>query len=61
MNVLDFGKRKHQGKKISMVTCNDFWSAQLINESPSTAFSLAIVSPWPCTALTRQSTQIFRS
>ena len=33
MNILDFGKRKCAGEKISMVTCYDFWSAQVLNET----------------------------
>lgn len=33
MNVHDFSERKKQGRKISMVTCYDFWSAQLIQET----------------------------
>jgi 3-methyl-2-oxobutanoate hydroxymethyltransferase len=33
MKVIDFGQRKKQQKKISMVTCYDFWSAQIIEES----------------------------
>lgn len=32
MNILDFKNYKNQ-KKISMVTCYDFWSAQIIEES----------------------------
>ncbi len=30
LNVLDFAATKHAGRKISMVTCYDFWSAQLL-------------------------------
>ncbi|MEM7079237.1 MAG: 3-methyl-2-oxobutanoate hydroxymethyltransferase [Pseudomonadota bacterium] len=33
MNVLDFAKRKRAGDKISMVTCYDHWSAQILNDS----------------------------
>lgn len=33
MNVLDFIKMKQDSKKISMVTCYDYWSAQLINDT----------------------------
>ena len=33
MNSLDFIKRKKNKNKISMVTCYDYWSAQIINES----------------------------
>ena len=33
MNVLDFAKRKCRGEKISMVTCYDYWSARILNES----------------------------
>lgn len=33
MNVLDFKTKKQQGKKISMVTCYDFWSAQILAAS----------------------------
>lgn len=34
MNVLDFQAMKRAGRRISMVTCYDFWSAQLVAESP---------------------------
>lgn len=30
MNVLEFQRRKSAGKKLSMVTCYDFWSAQIL-------------------------------
>ncbi|MDP6375355.1 MAG: 3-methyl-2-oxobutanoate hydroxymethyltransferase [Pseudomonadales bacterium] len=33
MNVLDFCKRKRARQNISMVTCYDFWSAQVLNET----------------------------
>ena len=33
MNVLDFEKMKKEQKKISMVTCYDFWSAKILNET----------------------------
>ncbi len=33
MNVLDFATRKQAGDKISMVTCYDFWSAQVLNQT----------------------------
>lgn len=33
MNILDFAKRKRAGEKISMVTCYDHWSAQILNNS----------------------------
>ncbi len=33
MNVLDFARRKCKGEKISMVTCYDFWSARILNET----------------------------
>lgn len=33
MNILDFQTKKNAGQKISMVTCYDHWSAQIINES----------------------------
>jgi 3-methyl-2-oxobutanoate hydroxymethyltransferase len=33
MNVLDFAKKKRAAQKISMVTCYDFWSAQILNSS----------------------------
>lgn len=32
-SVLDFARRKCQGKKISMLTCYDHWSARILNES----------------------------
>jgi 3-methyl-2-oxobutanoate hydroxymethyltransferase len=31
--ILDFAKMKIAGTKISMVTCYDYWSAQILNES----------------------------
>lgn len=34
MNVLDFDKFKREGRKISMVTCYDHWSARIIDKSP---------------------------
>lgn len=33
MKISDFASRKKAGKKISMVTCYDHWSAQIINNS----------------------------
>ena len=33
VNVQTFTKRKQQNLKISMVTCYDFWSAKIINQS----------------------------
>jgi 3-methyl-2-oxobutanoate hydroxymethyltransferase len=33
MTVLDFQKMKKEKLKISMVTCYDFWSAQILNDS----------------------------
>jgi 3-methyl-2-oxobutanoate hydroxymethyltransferase len=33
MNVLDFAKRKRAGERISMVTCYDYWPAQVLNET----------------------------
>jgi len=33
MNVLDFYKFKADKKKISMITCYDHWTAQIVNES----------------------------
>ena len=33
MNVLDFQEMKLEKKKISMVTCYDFWSAKILNDS----------------------------
>lgn len=33
MKVIDFGEKKRLQEKISMVTCYDFWSAQIIEES----------------------------
>jgi 3-methyl-2-oxobutanoate hydroxymethyltransferase len=33
MNVLDFQARKTAREKISMVTCYDFWSAQILNQT----------------------------
>ncbi len=33
MNIQDFSRRKQRGDKISMVTCYDFWSARILNDS----------------------------
>ncbi len=33
MNVLDFARRKQAGEKLSMVTCYDFWSARILNDT----------------------------
>jgi len=33
MNVLEFTARKTQQQKISMITCYDFWSAQILNRT----------------------------
>ena len=33
MQIHDFHRRKVASEKISMVTCYDYWSAQLLNES----------------------------
>ena len=33
MKLHDFHRRKVAAEKISMVTCYDYWSAQLLNES----------------------------
>lgn len=33
MNILEFQNKKTSGQKISMITCYDHWSAQIINES----------------------------
>ena len=33
LNVLDFATLKNSDRKISMVTCYDFWSAQLLDQS----------------------------
>jgi 3-methyl-2-oxobutanoate hydroxymethyltransferase len=33
MTVLDFAKKKYAKEKFSMVTCYDYWSAQILNES----------------------------
>ena len=33
MRAIDFRQKKELGQKISMVTCYDFWSAQIIQES----------------------------
>ena len=33
MNVLDFAKKKRAGQNISMVTCYDHWSAQILNDT----------------------------
>ena len=33
MNVLDFQTKKRDGEKISMVTCYDYWSAQILDRT----------------------------
>lgn len=33
MSMLDFQKMKRAGKKISMITCYDYWSARILNQS----------------------------
>ena len=33
MNVLDWAKRKKEGKPITMVTCYDSWSAKILNQT----------------------------
>lgn len=33
MSMLNFQKMKSSGKKISMITCYDYWSAQILNKS----------------------------
>ena len=33
MNINDFARRKVCGEKLSMVTCYDFWSAQLLDQT----------------------------
>lgn len=33
MRVKDFSEKKKNGQKISMVTCYDFWSAQILNKT----------------------------
>lgn len=32
-SIIEFGKMKSAGKKISLVTCYDFWSAKIIDDS----------------------------
>jgi 3-methyl-2-oxobutanoate hydroxymethyltransferase len=34
MNILEFQERKKANKKITMVTCYDYWSAKIIAETP---------------------------
>jgi 3-methyl-2-oxobutanoate hydroxymethyltransferase len=34
VNALDFVRCKREGRKISMVTCYDYWSARILNQSP---------------------------
>lgn len=33
-SIQDFNKKKQSHEKISMITCYDFWSAKIINDSP---------------------------
>lgn len=33
MNISDFQKMKNENRKISMITCYDYWSATIINET----------------------------
>ncbi len=48
MNINDFYKYKDNGSKISMITCYDYWTAQIINKSDIDCIligdSLAMVS-----------------
>jgi 3-methyl-2-oxobutanoate hydroxymethyltransferase len=34
MNILELNKLKEQKRKITMLTCYDFWSAKILSESP---------------------------
>ncbi|MGZ3723409.1 MAG: 3-methyl-2-oxobutanoate hydroxymethyltransferase, partial [Bdellovibrionales bacterium] len=34
MNILELRKFKEQKRKLTMLTCYDFWSAKILNESP---------------------------
>ena len=34
MNVFDFQKMKTDGRKISMTTCYDYWSARILSQTP---------------------------
>ena len=34
MNIVELKKLKSEGRKLSMVTCYDAWSAKILNESP---------------------------
>lgn len=34
MNILELGALKEQKRKITMVTCYDYWSARILNETP---------------------------
>ncbi len=47
MSVFEWKKRKNEGKKISIITCYDFWSAQILNDTKVDALlvgdSLAMV------------------
>jgi 3-methyl-2-oxobutanoate hydroxymethyltransferase len=47
MTILDFKKKKLGGEKITVVTCYDYWSAKIIDETPIDAIlvgdSLAMV------------------
>ena len=33
LTVLDIARRKHEGKKLSMLTCYDYWSAHILNQT----------------------------
>ena len=33
MNISHFAQRKHSGEKIAFLTCYDYWTAQLLNDS----------------------------
>ena len=33
MNILDFSDKKQRDEKISMVTCYDYWSANLLEKT----------------------------
>lgn len=56
MNILQIQQMKEQKRKISMVTCYDFWSAQLINE---TSIDLILVGDSAANVMHGHSSTLF--
>ena len=48
MNILDFPAMKARKEKISMVTCYDYWSAELLEKTDIDMLLVGTVWPWLC-------------